>query len=114
MQGESSFSGGSACPLQASDLYDWIALLRAACGEAPGKDWPANVTYGRALRSLSDYNYLFWTRVSCYRLSKERVPMVPSFRLRVCPTFPSLVTNNSQPGIPGVNVSVPVQSESNV
>ncbi|MCL4401273.1 MAG: hypothetical protein M1436_01225, partial [Acidobacteria bacterium] len=34
---------------QARDLYDWIALLWAAFGEAPGKEWLANVNYRRAL-----------------------------------------------------------------
>jgi hypothetical protein len=31
------------------NLYDWIALLWAALGEAPGKEWLANVNYRRAL-----------------------------------------------------------------
>jgi protein gp37 len=34
---------------EARDLYDWIALLWAACGEAPGKERLANVDYRRAL-----------------------------------------------------------------
>lgn len=34
---------------QARDLYDWIALLWAAFGEAPGEEWLANVNYRRAL-----------------------------------------------------------------
>jgi hypothetical protein len=34
---------------QARDLYDWIALLWAASGEAPSKEWLANVNYRRAL-----------------------------------------------------------------
>ena len=33
---------------EARDLYDWIALLWAAFGEAPGKEWLANVNYRRA------------------------------------------------------------------
>ena len=32
-----------------------------------------------------------------YRLLKERVAMVPVFRLRVSPSLPSNVTNNSHP-----------------
>jgi hypothetical protein len=34
---------------QACDLYDWIALLWAAFGEAPAKESLANVNYRRAL-----------------------------------------------------------------
>jgi len=34
---------------EARDLYDWIALLWAAFGEAPAKEWLANVNYRRAL-----------------------------------------------------------------
>ena len=34
---------------QARELYDWVALLWAAFGEAPGKDLLANVNYRRAL-----------------------------------------------------------------
>ena len=30
------------------NLYDWIALLWAAFGEAPGKEWLVNVNYRRA------------------------------------------------------------------
>ena len=48
---------------QACDLYDWIALLWAACGEAPGKEWLANVNYRRALSSISDCRNLSWTTV---------------------------------------------------
>ena len=48
---------------QARDLYDWIALLWAACGEAPGKERLVNVNYRRALLSISDSRNLFWTRV---------------------------------------------------
>jgi hypothetical protein len=33
---------------EARDLYDWIALLWAAIGEAPAKEWLANVNYRRA------------------------------------------------------------------
>jgi len=49
---------------QARDLYDWIALLWAASGEAPAKDLLANVDYRRAPSSISDCKNLFWTRVS--------------------------------------------------
>jgi hypothetical protein len=48
---------------QTRDLYDWIALLWAAYGEAPAKELLANVNYRRALSSISDCNNLFWTRV---------------------------------------------------
>jgi len=34
---------------EARDLYDWIALLWAAFGEAPAKEWLANVNYRRVL-----------------------------------------------------------------
>src|ERR1035437_3899248 len=34
---------------EAGDLYDGIALLWAAFGEAPAKEWLANVNYRRAL-----------------------------------------------------------------
>jgi hypothetical protein len=30
---------------EACDLYDWVALLWAAFGETPGKEWLANVNY---------------------------------------------------------------------
>ena len=30
---------------EACDLYDWIALLWAAFGETPGKEWLATVNY---------------------------------------------------------------------
>jgi len=49
---------------QACDLYDWIALLWAAFGEAPGKESLANVNYRRALVLISESSNLFWTRVS--------------------------------------------------
>ena len=39
---------------EARDLYDWIALLWAACGEAPTKEWLANVNYRRAPLLISD------------------------------------------------------------
>ena len=39
---------------EACDLYDWIALLWAAFGEAPGQEWLANVNYRRALLLISD------------------------------------------------------------
>jgi hypothetical protein len=48
---------------QARDLYDWIALLWAAWGEAPGKELLANVNYRRALLPISECRKLFWTRV---------------------------------------------------
>jgi hypothetical protein len=48
---------------QACDLYDWIALLWAACGEAPVMELLANVNYRRAVLSISDCKNLFWTRV---------------------------------------------------
>src|ERR1039458_506698 len=48
---------------QACDLYDWIALLWAAFGEAPSKELLANVNYRRALILISDCRNLFWTRV---------------------------------------------------
>ena len=48
---------------EACDLYDWIALLWAAFGEAPGKEWLANVNYRRALPLISECKNLFWTRV---------------------------------------------------
>ena len=51
---------------QACDLYDWIALLWAACGEAPAKERLANVNYRRALLPISDSRNLFWTRVNRY------------------------------------------------
>jgi hypothetical protein len=44
-------------------LYDWIALLWAAWGEAPGKELLANVNYRRALLPISECRKLFWTRV---------------------------------------------------
>jgi hypothetical protein len=34
---------------EARNLYDWIALLWAAFGEAPAKEWLANVNYRRVL-----------------------------------------------------------------
>ena len=37
---------------EACDLYDWIALLWAAFGETPGKEWLANVNYRRASLSF--------------------------------------------------------------
>jgi len=43
---------------EARDLYDWIALLWAAFGEAPAKDWLANVNYRRA-------SLLFQTARTC-------------------------------------------------
>ena len=52
---------------EARDLYDWVALLWAAFGEAPGKEWLANVNYRRALLFISDCKNLFWTRVSWVR-----------------------------------------------
>jgi len=48
---------------QARDLYDWIALLWAAWGEAPGKELLANVNYRRALLPISECRKLSWTRV---------------------------------------------------
>src|ERR1039458_7874911 len=51
---------------QACDLYDWIALLWAAFGEAPSKELLANVNYRRALILISDCKNLFWTRVLYY------------------------------------------------
>ena len=48
---------------QARDLYDWIALLWAAFGEAPSKEWLANVNYRRALLPISECKNVFWTRV---------------------------------------------------
>ena len=48
---------------QACNLYDWIALLWAAFGEAPGKERFANVNYRRALLPISESKNLFWTRV---------------------------------------------------
>ena len=48
---------------QACDLYDWIALLWAVCGEAPGKERLANVNYRRALPPISDSTNLSWTRL---------------------------------------------------
>ena len=44
---------------EARDLYDWIALLWAAFGEAPGKERIANVNYRRALP-------LFQTARACF------------------------------------------------
>ena len=44
---------------EARDLYDWIALLWAAFGEAPAKEWLANVNYRRAL-------LLFQTARTCF------------------------------------------------
>jgi hypothetical protein len=49
---------------QACNLYDWIALLWAASGEAPGKERLANVNYRRALLPISECKSLFWTRVN--------------------------------------------------
>jgi hypothetical protein len=43
---------------EARDLYDWIALLWAAFGEAPAKEWLANVNYRRA-------SLLFQTARTC-------------------------------------------------
>jgi hypothetical protein len=40
-------------------LYDWIALLWAAFGEAPGKEWLVNVNYRRA-------TFLFQTPRTCF------------------------------------------------
>jgi hypothetical protein len=48
---------------EACDLYDWIALLWAAFGEAPSKERLANVNYRRALLPISECRHLFWTRV---------------------------------------------------
>jgi hypothetical protein len=47
---------------EARDLYDCVALLWAAFGETPSKEWLANVNYRRALL-FSDCRNLFWTRV---------------------------------------------------
>jgi hypothetical protein len=44
---------------EARDLYDWVALLWAAFGEAPRKEWLANVNYRRAL-------LLFQTAGTCF------------------------------------------------
>jgi hypothetical protein len=44
---------------EARDLYDWIALLWAAFGEAPSKEWLATVNYRRAL-------FLFQTAGTCF------------------------------------------------
>ena len=44
---------------EARDLYDWIALLWAAFGEDPGKEWLANVNYRRA-------SFLFQTARTCF------------------------------------------------
>jgi hypothetical protein len=44
---------------EARDLYDWIALLWAAFGEDPSKEWLANVNYRRAL-------LLFQTPRACF------------------------------------------------
>jgi len=52
---------------EARDLYDWIALLWAAFGEAPGKERLANVNYRRARPPISDCKNLFWTIVVCLR-----------------------------------------------
>jgi len=41
------------------NLYDWIALLWAAFGEAPGKEWLANVNYRRV-------PFLFQTPRTCF------------------------------------------------
>ena len=49
---------------QACDLYDWIALLWAASGEAPAKERLANVNYRRALLPISECKNVFWTRVN--------------------------------------------------
>jgi hypothetical protein len=44
---------------EARDLYDWVALLWAAFGEAPSQEWLANVNYRRAL-------LLFQTAATCF------------------------------------------------
>jgi hypothetical protein len=44
---------------KACNLYDWIALLWAAFGEAPAKELLANVNYRRAL-------ILFQTARTCF------------------------------------------------
>jgi hypothetical protein len=44
---------------QACDLYDWIALLWAAFGEAPSQELLADVNYRRAL-------ILFQTARTCF------------------------------------------------
>ena len=44
---------------EARDLYDWIALLWAALGEAPDTELLANVNYRRAL-------LLFQTARTCF------------------------------------------------
>jgi hypothetical protein len=49
---------------QACDLYDWIALLWAAFGEASRKERLANADYRRALLPVSECRNLFWTRVN--------------------------------------------------
>jgi len=41
---------------EARDLYDWIALLWAAFGEAPAKEWLANVNYRRVFPSFQTVN----------------------------------------------------------
>ena len=44
-------------------MYDWIALLWAAFGEAPAKESLANVNYRRALLTISECKNLFWAGV---------------------------------------------------
>ena len=58
------------------NLYDWIALLWAAFGEAPGKEWLVNVNYRRAPSRISDSKNLFWTRVT-QDLRRLRFELVP-------------------------------------
>jgi hypothetical protein len=45
------------------NLYDWIALLWAAFGEAPGKEWLVYVNYRRAPFLFQTPITCFWTRV---------------------------------------------------
>jgi excisionase family DNA binding protein len=55
---------------EARDLYDWVALLWAAFGEAPRKEWLANVNYRRAL-------LLFQTAGTCFGQGCLQIGMNP-------------------------------------
>jgi hypothetical protein len=59
---------------QACDLYDWIALLWAAFGEAPAKEWLANVNFRRALILFQTARTCFGQEFPCPSPRRKRPP----------------------------------------
>jgi hypothetical protein len=59
---------------EAGDLYDCVALLWAVSGEAPGKEWLANIN-DRGTPLISESRNLFWTRVTTDRKWLGKKPL---------------------------------------